>query len=59
MNLQTHLRMLQTRLLIRAAMKTCVMGFCHDHLVEALGHEREKPDLIAEWELLGRRKDTL
>jgi hypothetical protein len=34
-------RMRLTRLLIRAAMKTCVMGFCHDHLTEALRYEAD------------------
>lgn len=29
-----------TRLLIRMAMKTCVWGFTHDHLVEALRCEQ-------------------
>ena len=33
------LRMWLTRLLIRAAMKTCIMGFCYDHLEAARKHE--------------------
>lgn len=36
-----------TRLLIRTAMRTCVMGFCYDYLTEALDCERE-------WENAGR-----
>ena len=32
-------RMWVTRFLIKTAMKTCVMGFCHDHLIEALRGE--------------------
>ena len=37
----TTIRMAITRMLIRLAMKTCEMGFTHDHLVEALKNERE------------------
>lgn len=37
----TTLRMMFTRALIRVAMKTCVMGFCLDHLEQALKHERD------------------
>jgi hypothetical protein len=32
-------RMAITRTLIRVAMRTCVMGFCYDHLQAALKHE--------------------
>lgn len=35
------IRMALTRLLIRLAMKSCVMGFTHDHLEMALQNERE------------------
>ncbi len=35
------IRMWLTRRLIRLAMWTCVMGFCHDYLQEALKQERE------------------
>jgi hypothetical protein len=38
-SLVNQARMWLTRLLIRAAMKTCVMGFCHDQLAEALRYE--------------------
>lgn len=34
-------RMAFTRLLIRLAMWTCVMGFTHDHLEMALKNERD------------------
>lgn len=36
----SDIRMWLMRCLIRIAMRTCVMGFCHDHLQEALKHER-------------------
>lgn len=32
-------RMCITQLLIVIAKKTCVQGFCHDHLNEAMRHE--------------------
>lgn len=35
------LRMVFTRALIRVAMRTCVTGFCLDHLEQALKHERD------------------
>ena len=37
----TTIRIAITRMLIRIAMKTCVMGFCYDHLVEAIKWERD------------------
>lgn len=40
MSIRFRLRMAFTRLLIRLAMKSCVMGFCFDHLQEALKHEQ-------------------
>lgn len=40
-SLVCRLRMRLTRLLLRVAIKTCVMGFCQDHLEEALRFEQD------------------
>ena len=36
-----HIRIKITQLLIRLAMKTCVMGFTYDYLIQALDCEQE------------------
>lgn len=33
------MRMAATRALIRLAMRTCIMGYCHDYLVMAIKSE--------------------